>query len=146
MGGFRKRARVMQLADCPFRTINNLACHDYAVIGPAIFPGLGRGTETGDQMRIAAIIALAGAVAGCAEYEQQQAAAQAASDDAQCRSYGAAPGSQAYIQCRMNIDNQRAQMRAAFIGAVLAPRQQPQIYNVNICNVPGQVNTCMYPR
>lgn len=45
---------------------------------------------------------------------QAQAAAQAqawaqaiaASEDAQCRSYGAEPGS--YVQCRMNFSNQRA--------------------------------------
>jgi hypothetical protein len=34
--------------------------------------------------------------------DQAQAAATAASDDAQCRSYGAEPGSPSYIQCRMN--------------------------------------------
>ena len=47
------------MADCPFRTINNLACHDCAVIGPAGFPVPGRGAKAGDQMLIAAIIALA---------------------------------------------------------------------------------------
>ena len=47
---------------------------------------------------------------GCAEYyarqaEQQrmQAAAIDQQEDAQCRNYGATPGSPAYIQCRMNI-------------------------------------------
>jgi hypothetical protein len=75
----------------------------------------------------------------------------AANDDAQCQSYGAAPGSQAYIQCRMNIDNQRAQMRAAVAGALaghmMTPAPAPpSTVNVNLCNVPGQVNTCMYPR
>ena len=58
--------------------------------------------------------------------QAQQAAAVAANDDAQCRSYGAAPGSQVYIQCRMNLDNQRAQMRTALasqlIGRMTAPR------------------------
>jgi len=45
--------------------------------------------------------------------------ARAANDDAQCQSYGAAPGSQAYIQCRMNLDNQRAAMRSAVAGALV---------------------------
>jgi hypothetical protein len=54
---------------------------------------------------------------GCAEgtagYEQvQQAQAQAsaiaANDDAQCQSYGAAPGSPAYVECRTNLANQHA--------------------------------------
>ena len=73
----------------------------------------------------------------------------AANDDAQCQSYGAAPGSPSYVQCRMNIDNQRAQMRTAIAsqlaGRMLAPPPQTQNLNVNVCNVPGQVNTCMYP-
>ena len=54
---------------------------------------------------------------GCAEYEQwerqqQQAqmAAMQAQDDSTCRSYGATPGSPAYIQCRIKLDNRRAQM------------------------------------
>jgi hypothetical protein len=48
-----------------------------------------------------------------AQQAQAQAAANAASDDAQCRSYGAEPGSPSYIQCRMNLDNQRAQVAAS---------------------------------
>jgi hypothetical protein len=59
------------------------------------------------------------ALAGCAEYEakqreqaQAQAAAIAANEDATCRSYGAQPGSPGYIQCRMNLSNQRAQVDA----------------------------------
>lgn len=77
-------------------------------------------------MRIITACVLALAVAGCAAYEQQQreqaqaqAQAQAASDDAQCQSYGAAPGSPSYVQCRMNIDNQRASMRQMIIGNML---------------------------
>lgn len=60
------------------------------------------------------------ALASCAEHQPQQQAqaaaeaqaqaqARAASDDAQCRSYGAEPGSPGYVQCRMNLDNQHAQ-------------------------------------
>jgi hypothetical protein len=42
---------------------------------------------------------------------QQQAAAQqrATNEDAQCRSYGIPPESPGYIQCRINVYNQRAQ-------------------------------------
>jgi len=47
---------------------------------------------------------------------QAQAAAIAAYDDARCQSYGAAPGSQSYIQCRMNLDNQHAHMRQMIAG------------------------------
>lgn len=58
-------------------------------------------------------------LSGCAEYEaRQRAEVQAASvamelaEDEQCRSYGAQRGSPVYVQCRMNISNQRAQIQA----------------------------------
>ena len=53
---------------------------------------------------------------------QQAANAQAAAmqqqaindvDDAQCRSYGAKPGSDAYVACRMNLANARQQAATA---------------------------------
>jgi hypothetical protein len=50
------------------------------------------------------------------EQAQSEAATIAAHDDAQCRSHGAGPGSQSYIQCRMNLDNRRAQMRQMIAG------------------------------
>lgn len=55
------------------------------------------------------------ALSGCAQFNadmarKQQAAVQrvAANDDATCRSYGAAQGSQAYIACRMQLQQQHA--------------------------------------
>lgn len=59
-----------------------------------------------------------------AQYAQQQAQAaraQAAADDAKCQSYGAKPGDPAYVQCRTQLDTERAQERAAIIGALLQP-------------------------
>lgn len=50
----------------------------------------------------------------------------AANDDAKCQSYGAVPGSQDYIQCRMNLDNQRAAMRQAVAGALVGNMLQHQ--------------------
>ena len=103
-----------------------------------------------------AVVVCGVVLAGCAEYEARQqqeqyerAQAITANEDAQCRSYGAEPGSPAYVQCRMNFDNQRTQMRAQLasqlIGRSFPP--PPQTVNVNVCqSVPGQVNTCMYPR
>jgi len=58
-------------------------------------------------------------ICGCASREQieaRQAAARAAidaQDDAKCRSFGATPGSQAYFQCRMTLDQTRTQITAA---------------------------------
>jgi len=90
-------------------------------------------------MRIVAALAIALTLGSCAEYQaQQQAQAQAqaqaqqASDDAQCQSYGAAPGSPAYIQCRMNLDNQRSQMRAAVASALVGRMMQPPTQNMNV--------------
>ncbi|MFY9601099.1 MAG: hypothetical protein WBX05_15465 [Pseudolabrys sp.] len=49
---------------------------------------------------------------GCATQQQADTAAEAqqraANDDAQCRSNGVLPGSQGYLECRMNLDNQHA--------------------------------------
>lgn len=76
-------------------------------------------------MRVIAACILALTLAACATAEERQAQAEAqaaainANDDAKCQSFGAAPGSQAYIQCRMNLDNQRAQMRQMIAGAVV---------------------------
>jgi hypothetical protein len=49
---------------------------------------------------------------------------------------------------KMNLDNQRAQMRTALasqlIGRMTAP--PPETVNVNVCQpMSGQVNTCIYP-
>ena len=59
-------------------------------------------------------------LAGCADFQarveaQRQAkiAAENATDDAQCRNYGAAPGTQTYTECRMAIAMQRKNIEAA---------------------------------
>lgn len=64
-------------------------------------------------------VILALLLSGCAQYEarqraeaQAQAAAIAANEDATCQSYGADPGSPAYVQCRMTMQGQRAQVEA----------------------------------
>lgn len=47
------------------------------------------------------------------------------SDDAECQSYGAEPGTQAYIQCRMAKDQQRQQAKAALATAILSNTSPP---------------------
>jgi hypothetical protein len=66
------------------------------------------------MLKVAMITTIAFCLSGCMTAAEQQAAAQAearavaAQDDATCRSYGAKPGTNPYIACRMNIANQRA--------------------------------------
>ena len=47
------------------------------------------------------------------------ASSPASNDDMACQSYGAAPGTDAYFQCRMMKDQQRQQTNAAIVGAYL---------------------------
>ena len=37
-------------------------------------------------------------------------------------------------------------MGRTMVPPMMTPPSQPQTLNVNVCNVPGQVNTCSYPR
>lgn len=52
----------------------------------------------------------------------------AAAQDAKCRSFGAIPGTPAYMQCRQVLDRQEAEMdarrRAIFAGAMFANSQR----------------------
>ena len=57
-------------------------------------------------MKKAIFIALL--LAGCQTTEDRIAV-----DDRQCQSYGVAPGSPAYVQCRMNLDAGRANVQAS---------------------------------
>jgi hypothetical protein len=47
-------------------------------------------------------------LAGCQTTQDRMAV-----DDAKCQSYGTKPGDPAYIQCRMNLDNNRAAVTAS---------------------------------
>ena len=71
------------------------------------------------------------ALAGCANSEAaKRAAAQAAFqaeikvDDAECQRYGA-PGSDAYVQCRLAIDMRKADAEAAAAAARQQARARP---------------------
>jgi hypothetical protein len=52
------------------------------------------------------ILVLALTLAGCVSAEER-AAAISKSDDDQCRSYGAEPGTDRYTKCRMKLNQQR---------------------------------------
>ena len=69
------------------------------------------------MLHCTAVGLLSATLIGCADHEAQQqreeerARAQVRmADDVHCRSDGVEPGSPGYTQCRMNLDNQRAQL------------------------------------
>jgi hypothetical protein len=58
-------------------------------------------------MRKVALLGLL-ALSGCVTAEQRMA-----QDNDQCLSYGVAKGSPAYVECRMRLDSNRAQVKAS---------------------------------
>src|SRR5438105_2126961 len=91
---------------------------------------------------VAAAMAL---LVGCETQQQKQQeidmakAQQGAADDAQCQSYGAQPGSDAYVGCRVQLDAQRDQageVRRQRALQMLMNGQQPQ----KVYQMPGQTN------
>jgi hypothetical protein len=80
-------------------------------------------------------------LACCAQHQAEQAAQAAMSDDAQCSSYGAQPGSEAYVQCRMNLDNQRANNRRAAVGAFLEAQRQNNAQQAPVYQMPTNRQT-----
>ena len=92
--------------------------------------------------------ALAMLLTGCVTTQEQQLAA----DAARCRSYGAALGTQAHLQCRMELDRQRqawaalaAAQRAQMIaiGAqMMQPTPAPALSPSFTCRHYGNRTTC----
>jgi len=72
-------------------------------------------------MKRAALLALL-VLSGCASRQEI-----AMDDDATCQSYGAAPGSPAYMQCRMQRDGIRQQGAEARRTAILAQPMTPMV-------------------
>jgi hypothetical protein len=63
-------------------------------------------------------------LAGCASPGEIKAQF-AAQDDKKCRSYGAEPGSAAYVTCRSQLDAARSQALATMAAAPPPPTYQP---------------------
>lgn len=84
---------------------------------------------------LAAVLSLA----GC----KTIAEAQSERDDAKCVSYGAPKGSPAYTQCRLQLEQNRSNERAAFLGSPSpASMIAPQAAAPRHCMWVGQVWTC----
>ncbi|MCK1733923.1 hypothetical protein IVA79_08130 [Bradyrhizobium sp. 138] len=92
-------------------------------------------------MRIWIAAGLSLVLFGCAEYQAQQAAEIASGDDAQCNSYGAKPGSDAYIQCRVSLDNHRQANRRAALGAYLEMQRQNNAQPTPVYQMPTNRQT-----
>ena len=91
-------------------------------------------------MRYGMIAGLALLLTGCAEMRAREAAqeraavaANNAADDAQCRGYGAAPGSPAYVQCRTQLGVQRRNQEAA-AEASERPIVCNRVFQTTVCN------------
>jgi hypothetical protein len=93
------------------------------------------------MMRALIVLALSVQLACCAEYQAEQAAQASMADDAQCASYGARPGSDAYVQCRMNLDNQRGANRRAAVGAFLEAQRQNNAQQAPVYQMPTNRQT-----
>jgi hypothetical protein len=74
-------------------------------------------------MRSLCVLALALRLGGCMTTEER-IAAQNAKDDQKCLSYGAQPGSQAYVGCRAQLDAART-TADAIEDAAPTPAQAP---------------------
>jgi hypothetical protein len=72
-------------------------------------------------MRTLILLLLSLTLSACASHEQL-----AAADDALCRGYGATPGSDAYIQCRMQQDSTRRAERQRAIESMSATLEDMQ--------------------
>jgi hypothetical protein len=70
------------------------------------------------MMRTALMLLSLLSLAGCFALASPQDLAQ--QDDAVCRSYGATPGTDAYINCRMQRDNTRQQGESLRRAAIIA--------------------------
>jgi hypothetical protein len=67
------------------------------------------------MIRALMLIAMALTLSGCltAEERARMAAEQNAADDAKCQSYGAKPGTDIYVTCRMRVVEQRQEEERA---------------------------------
>jgi hypothetical protein len=66
------------------------------------------------MFRVLFLAATAAALAGCAGSEPAKQATFRA-DDAKCKSYGAEPGADDYVRCRLAIDLQKANAERAAV-------------------------------
>lgn len=80
-------------------------------------------------MRVIAVFIGSLALSGCAQMEairqkglEMQAGPPGPDDDAQCQSYGAVPGTPAYINCRVQLHTTDESSRRALVGAYLLRR------------------------
>jgi hypothetical protein len=78
-------------------------------------------------IRIAFALSAILALSSCAEAIARMEAAQAARDDATCRSYELTPGDEKYPVCRMLLNQQRTEnaRNAAIVRALTPPPQVP---------------------
>lgn len=92
-------------------------------------------------MRILTIFVGFLALSGCSQYRAERQAEQNQADGAKCESFGAARGSVPYIQCMVEMDNQRAANRRAAVAGVQQSIQgfQPVMPGYQVQPIPNQL-------
>lgn len=98
-------------------------------------------------MRVMAILALSLSLGGCLTSEQL-VAERNAKDDQKCQGYGARPGTDAYVNCRAQLDSART--RAIAIDSAAPAQstvvvQSPSVPTPMPSTVPGQRCTSRGP-
>jgi hypothetical protein len=95
----------------------------------------------GNLMKLALVgLVLAILLCGCMTREQQ-IAEQNAKDDQKCLSYGARPGSDAYVNCRAQLDGART-TASAIEDAAPPPAQPAPVRGPVTCMRTGTMVTC----
>lgn len=101
-------------------------------------------------MRVLAVFIGFIALSGCASYQAERQATQNQADGAKCESFGAVRGSLPYVQCMVEMDNQRAANQRAAVAGVqqslsgfqpILPGYQVQPIPNPIANQPAPRNT-----
>lgn len=88
---------------------------------------------------ISVVVLMSMVVAGCASLAGPTPEQIAAAQDAECRSYGAKPGTDAYVDCRMRLVQMEQQRRTALATAIIS-RPRPEPYMV-VVPTPAPITT-----
>lgn len=90
-------------------------------------------------MRVLAVFIGFLTLSGCAQYQAERQAEQNQADGAKCESFGAVRGTVPYIQCMVDMDNQRQTNRRAAVAGIQQSLQsfQPVLPSYQVQPIPN---------